>query len=73
MLQFTASLIEKSTGESASLPLTVLSGKKEGSEGTLLVELEMPELEPGEYMLRILAVDLTSEFQSQASLAIKVR
>ena len=71
-LKFTAALIEKSTGKSTSLPLTVLSGKKEGGEGTLLIELKMPEMDPGEYVLMLYAVDLTSKFQSQTSVACRL-
>jgi len=72
MLKFTASLTEKSTGKLTSLPLTVLSGKNEGGEGILLIELKMPKMEPGEYILMIYAVDLTSKFRSQTSVACRV-
>jgi len=72
MLKFTVSLTEKSTGKSTSLPLTVLSGENDGGEGTLLIELKMPEMVPGEYILMIYAVDLTSKFQSQTSMACRV-
>ena len=72
MLKFTAALIEKSTKKSTSLPLTVLSGKNEGGEGTLLIELKMPDIEPGEYILMLNAVDLTSKFHSQTSVACRV-
>lgn len=72
MLEFTAALIEKSTGKSTSLPLTILSGKKESGEGILLIELKMPEMEPGEYRLLISAVDLTSKSQSQTSIACSI-
>jgi hypothetical protein len=72
MLKFTVSLTENSTGKSTLLPLTILSGKKENEERTLLVELEMPEIEPGEYVLSISALDLTSKSQSQTSMACRI-
>ena len=71
-LKFTAALIEKTTGRSTSLPLTILSGKREGGEGTLLIELKMPEMEPGEYLLMLYAVDLTSKYQSQTSSSLRM-
>ena len=72
MLKFTAALIEKSTGKSTTLPLTILSGKKGDGEGTLLIEFKLPEMEPGEYILMIYAVDLTSKYQSQTSVACRI-
>jgi hypothetical protein len=71
-LKFSASLIEKSSQQSFSLPVSIISAKKEGELGTLLVELRMPELEPGEYLLAIAAEDTASQARSQTSISCRI-
>ena len=72
VLKFEAALIENSSSQARSLPVSILSGKKEGEEGTLLAELRMPELVPGEYTLRITAIDISSQARSQTAVALRV-
>ncbi|MFH2042833.1 MAG: VWA domain-containing protein, partial [Acidobacteriota bacterium] len=67
VLKFTADLIERSSERSVSLPVSILSGKKEDEMGTLFAEFEMPEMAPGEYVLVISALDQTSQARSQTS------
>lgn len=71
LLKFSATLIENSSGQSTTLPLSILSGKKEGEMGTLLTEIKMPEMMPGEYVLVISVEDTSSKVQSQTSTACR--
>lgn len=72
MLKFEADLIESSSSKESSLPVSILSAEKEGEEGRLLAEFEMPELIAGEYILRITAIDLSSQTRSQAATPLRV-
>jgi VWFA-related protein len=72
VLKFEATLIENASGQASSLPVSILSGKKEGDEGTLLAEFKMPELKPGEYTLQISAFDISSQARSQISVPLRV-
>ena len=72
VLKFEAVLIDNSSEQARSLPVSILSGKKEGEEGTLLAEFEMPELVPGEYTLQITATDISSQARSQTAVALRV-
>jgi len=72
VLKFYASLIEKSSKKSTSMPVTILSGKKEGEMGTLLAEFQKPKMAPGEYLLVIIAEDISSQARSQTSTAFKI-
>jgi hypothetical protein len=72
VLKFTAALIERSSEQSTSLAVSILSGKKENEMGTLLAEFQMPEMAPGEYVLVISAVDQTSQARSQTSTAFRI-
>jgi VWFA-related protein len=72
-LKFTARLIMSETGQSFALPLSILSGKKDGDMGTLLTELRLPALPPGEYRLDIKVEDTASGAASQSSLTCSIR
>lgn len=50
-LKFTARLIMVETGQSFALPLTIQSGKKDGDMGTLMTEIQLPALPPGNYQI----------------------
>jgi len=71
-VRFTAQLIEKSSGESIALTVSILSGKKEGEMGTILAEFKLPEIAPGEYVLAIAAEDISSQARSQTSIAFRI-
>ncbi|NOR14523.1 MAG: VWA domain-containing protein [Candidatus Aminicenantes bacterium] len=72
VLKFEVDLIENSSSQVRSLPVSILTGKKEGEEGTLLTELKMPELTPGEYTLRITAINISCQARSQTAVALRV-
>lgn len=72
LLKFTAVLINKSSDESLSLPVSILSGEKESGMGTLLAEFRLPDLEIGSYILVITAEDITTGVRSQASAALDI-
>ena len=71
-LKFTAKLIMAETGQSFALPLSILSGKKDGDMGTLLTEIQLPSLPPGEYRLDIRAEDTASGAASLSSLPCRI-
>ncbi|MFC2157568.1 hypothetical protein ACFLT9_07010 [Acidobacteriota bacterium] len=71
-VQFTAELIDKETGRSTPLTLSIQSGKRGGNIGTVLAKLELPNLDEGEYVLLLTAEDTVSKAQSQASIACRV-
>jgi hypothetical protein len=73
LLKFSASLVEISSKQSFPLSVSILSGKKEGNLGTLLLELQMPEIESGDYILKISAVDTASQAQSKTSIACRIQ
>jgi VWFA-related protein len=72
LLKFEADLLDGSSDQIRTLPVSIISGEKEGEEATLLAEFEMPELVPGEYVLRITAVDISSQVRSQAAVALRI-
>jgi len=72
VLKFKAALIEKSSKKSTALPVSILSGNKEGEMGTLLAEFQMPKMAPGEYLLVIIAEDISSQARSQTSTAFRI-
>lgn len=72
VLKFKAALIEKSSKKSTILPVSILSGKKEGEMGTLLAEFQMPKMTPGEYLLVVIAEDISSQARSQTSTAFRI-
>ncbi|MEA3421196.1 MAG: hypothetical protein U9Q97_05915 [Acidobacteriota bacterium] len=72
LLKFTASLIEKPSGQSTTLPVSILSGNKDEKMGTLLVELQMPDMASGDYILVITAEDIPTQARSQTSVTLKI-
>ncbi|MBL7084391.1 MAG: VWA domain-containing protein, partial [Candidatus Aminicenantes bacterium] len=71
-VRFTAHLVEKSSGESIPLAVSVLSGKKEGEMGTILAKLKLPDIALGEYVLVIVAEDTSSKASTQTSIAFRI-
>ena len=72
-VRFTAHLVEKSSGESIPLAVSILSGKKEGEMGTILAKLKLPDIAPGEYVLVIVAEDTSSQARSQTFVPCRIR
>ncbi|MCK4646715.1 MAG: VWA domain-containing protein [Candidatus Aminicenantes bacterium] len=72
-VRFTAHMVEKSSGESIPLTVSILSGKKEGEMGTILAKLKLPDIKPGEYVLVISANDTSSQARSQTFTPCKIR
>jgi VWFA-related protein len=71
-LRFTAVLKDKNSQRSYSLPLSILSAKKAGDIGTLLVELQAPELPAGDYLLALVVEDTVSQAHSQTSVPCEI-
>lgn len=72
MLKFRAALIAGTSGRYTNLPLKILSGNKDEETGTLLAELQMPHMAPGDYTLLISAEDKTSGAVTQTSVNLKI-
>lgn len=71
-LRFSASLSNTSTEKSYILPLSILSAQKEGERGTLLLELQMPELAKGDYLLSLTVEDTVSRARSRTSIPCRI-
>jgi VWFA-related protein len=72
LLKFEASLIEGSSYQITNIPVAIVSGRKEGGRGTLLAELQMPDLTAGEYILLISAEDVSSKARAETAVTINV-
>jgi len=67
-------LRESSSEEKTPLTYSILKGKKEGEKiDILLIELELPELQAGEYSIEIVAEEISTQFKSQVTRTFKVR
>ena len=64
-VHLTAELANKSTNEKTLLNSRIISGQNKGSADILLLELELPELESGEYFIEITAVENTTGITSR--------
>ncbi|MGB2762954.1 MAG: VWA domain-containing protein [Candidatus Aminicenantaceae bacterium] len=67
-------LRESSSEKKTPLTYSILKGKKEGEKiDILLIELELPELQAGEYSIEIVAEEISTQFKSQVTRTFKVR
>jgi len=67
-------LRESSSEEKTPLTYSILKGKKEGEKiDILLIELELPELQAGEYSIEIAAEEISTQSKSQVTRTFKVR
>jgi len=67
-------LRESSSEKKTLLTYSILKGKKEGEKiEILLIELELPELQAGEYSIEIVAEEISTQFKSQVTRTFKVR
>jgi len=66
-------LIDHSSGEKIPLSFSFLSSKNEGELYVLFLEFEMPELEPGDYSIEIIAEETTTKARSQATQNFKIK
>ena len=62
-----ANLIDQASYEKIPLTLSIISAKSKEEIDILLIELQLPELQPGKYSLEIIAKEITSNSKSQAT------
>ena len=62
-----AHLIKESSGEKIPLSFSILSAREEEKTHTVLIEFELPELQPGKYSLDITAEEETTKSKSQTT------
>jgi len=65
VIDISANLIENASGEKESLSFSILSTENKEEMDILLLELELPELKPGEYSLEIIAEGDKTDSRSQ--------
>jgi VWFA-related protein len=66
-VELSAHLIKESSGEKIPLSFSILSAQEEEKTHTLLIEFELPELQPGKYSLDITAEEETTKSKSQTT------
>jgi len=62
-----ANLIDQASYEKIPLTFSIISAKSKEEIDILLIELQLPELQPGKYSLEIIAEEITSNSSSKAS------
>jgi len=74
-IDISAHLIRELTGEKIQLSSNLLSTESKKDEDTdlLLIELQMPELKAGRYVLEIVAEELSTKLRSKVTRTFKVR
>ncbi len=73
VVDISANLIENTSGEKESLSFSILSTEKKEETDILLLELELPELKPGEYSIEIIAEEEKTDSRSRMAQTFKVR
>lgn len=71
-IEISAYLVEKATGEGFPLDISAISETKEGEMIIFLLNIEIPEIESGEYILNLFAVEKTSGSLSQVTKAFRI-
>ncbi|NQT80059.1 MAG: VWA domain-containing protein [Candidatus Aminicenantes bacterium] len=66
-IELTAHLIQHSSGQKTDLSVFILSAENREEVDILLIELELPEMEPGRYSLEIEAEELFTKSKSQVT------
>ncbi len=71
-IEFFASLKPGAGGAEIPLSPSILKGKRQGKVDILLLELPIPELEPGDYTLTLVAQDKNSVAKTEVSRRLRV-
>jgi VWFA-related protein len=66
-------LNQQSTEQKDLLPFSIISSEREEEADILLLEIELPELEPGDYSLEFTAREATTGLESQVTQAFRVK
>jgi hypothetical protein len=62
-----------SSEEKTLLPFSMLSSKQEEDTDILLIEILLPDLEPGEYSLDFIAEEINKKLKSQVNRTLRVK
>ena len=68
-----AHLIEKESGKTTELPLSILNSERKEKTDVLLLEIQLPELKSGEYAIEIIAEEESSKQRSQTKIRFQVK
>ncbi len=68
-----AHLIKESSGEKIPLSFSILSDQEEDKTHAVLIEFELPELQPGKYSLDITAEEETTRSKSQTTRTFSIK
>jgi VWFA-related protein len=71
-IEFSVSLTLSAGGEEIPVSPTILSGKRQGTADVLFIECPFPELQPGTYSFKIVAMDKNSGAKAEASRTIRL-
>jgi hypothetical protein len=71
--EFTANLRRGESPDSLPLPLSIIEAGKGDALGSILAELDLPALEPGDYTLEIAAQDKTSGTAASVTRSLRVK
>jgi VWFA-related protein len=71
-VEISAYLVEKSSGQSVPLSLSILAEKEEKDLIMSFINIEIPEVPSGEYILKFVAEEKTSQSSSEVTHDIKV-
>ena len=66
-------LNQHSTEQKDFLPFSIISSERDGETDILLIEIELPDLEPGDYSLEFLAREATTGSESQVTQTFRVK
>ena len=72
-VELSAYLINHSSAEKIPLYFSFISSKNEGESYVLFLEFEMPELEPGDYSIEIIADEMATKARSQATRNFEIK
>jgi len=72
-IELTAYLFDYSVTQKTPLSFSILASEKREETDVLLVELHLPDLEPGQYFLKIAAEDVVSKSKSEVNQAFRLK
>lgn len=72
-IELTAYLFDYSVTQKTPLSFSILASEKKKQTDVLLLELSLPDLEPGQYFLKIEAEDVISKSKSEVNQAFRVK
>jgi hypothetical protein len=72
-VNISAYIIEKESGNMTELSLSILNSERKENTDNLLLEIQLPELKPGEYAITITAIEINTKSTSEVNTDFSVR